>query len=132
MSRFRSDRGATAVEFAFVLVPLMLILLGVVDFGRVYNQQLTLTAAARAGVRVMAVLNDTNAAYSATKAAAPGLSPALADAQISFSTTCVPLQSPPQTVTITITYPTSSLTGMFNSILQGKVLKGVGAMRCGG
>ncbi len=132
MSRIRSDTGATAVEFALVLVPLLLILMGVLDFGRIYNQQLTLTAAAREGVRVMAIQNDTVAAKSATRAAAVGLSPALTDAQISFSTTCLPLQSPPQTVTVTVTYPISSLTGMFDSLLQGKSIQGVGTMRCGG
>jgi len=132
MSRFRSDTGATAVEFAIVLLPLLLILLGIIDFGRVYSNQLTLSAAAREGVRTMAIYNNTAAAKAATRSAAGGLAPALSDAQISFSTTCLPAQSPPQTVTVTVTYPVTSLTGMFDALLDGKNLVGVGVMRCGG
>jgi Flp pilus assembly protein TadG len=50
-SRLGDDRGAVAVEFALVLIPLMLIISGIIDFGRVYNAQETLTQAARVGAR---------------------------------------------------------------------------------
>ncbi len=85
MSRFRRDRGAVAVEFALVLIPLLIILMGIIDFGRAYNQQLSLSAAAREGVRVMAVKNVASDARTATKNAAQGFSPVLTDAQIVIS-----------------------------------------------
>jgi Flp pilus assembly protein TadG len=129
MSRFRSDTGATAVEFAIVLVPLLLLLMGVVDFGRAYDQQLTLSAAAREGVRVMAVQNDPVAARTATRLAAPGLSPALSNAQIVISPASCSIGA---TATVTVTYPLTSLTGMFDALFSGKSLTGVGVMRCGG
>jgi len=53
MKPLRSDRGATAVEFALVILPLALLLMGIIDFGRAYSQQLELSSAAREGVRVM-------------------------------------------------------------------------------
>jgi Flp pilus assembly protein TadG len=68
-----ADRGAVAVEFALLLPLLLLILLGIIDFGRILNAQVTLTQAAREGARLVA-LGQPNV-ESRTQAAATGLSP---------------------------------------------------------
>jgi Flp pilus assembly protein TadG len=133
MSRFRSDTGAAAVEFALVILPLVLLLTGIIDFGRAYNQQLTVTAAAREGARTMAVQTDpataATTARNATITAAAGLSPSLSSGQVTISpSTCTPGVQ----VTVTVTYPLTTLTGMFDSVLSGKNLIGTGVMRCGG
>ncbi|GAA1662949.1 TadE/TadG family type IV pilus assembly protein [Kribbella sp. NPDC056951] len=72
-ARVREDRGATAVEFALLLPMLLLIVMGIVDFGRMLNAQQTLTQAAREGARLVA-LGQPNVS-SRTQAAATGLSP---------------------------------------------------------
>jgi Flp pilus assembly protein TadG len=59
--RTRDDRGATMVEFALVVPVLLMVLMGIVEFGRVYHTQISIEAAAREGVRVLA-LDNTNAA----------------------------------------------------------------------
>lgn len=128
-SRLKSDSGAVAVEFALIALPLLLLVLGIIDFGRVYSNQVGIAAAAREGVRVMAINNDQAAARTAVKNALPGLSPAVTDAQITISpASCVN----GQTVTLTVTYPIQSITGMYDPILNGKNHTAVGAMRCGG
>lgn len=53
-------RGAAAVEFALVLPVLMLILLGIIEFGRAWNVKQTLTDAAREGARVAVVAERMN------------------------------------------------------------------------
>lgn len=127
--KWRSEDGASAVEFAIVLVPLLLILTGIIDFGRVFANQISLSGAAREGVRAMALQNSPTAAKAATKAAAPGLSPALTDAQITITpATCVP----GATVTVAVSYPASSLTGLLKPFLDGKSLQASGVMRCNG
>jgi Flp pilus assembly protein TadG len=68
-----ADRGATAVEFALLLPLLLLIVLGIIDFGRMLNAQVTLTQAAREGARLVA-LGQPNVP-GRTQAAATGLSP---------------------------------------------------------
>ena len=68
-----ADRGAVAVEFALLLPFLLLIVLGIIDFGRMLNAQETLTQAAREGSRLVA-LGQPNV-QSRTQAAATGLSP---------------------------------------------------------
>ena len=48
----RTERGASAVEFAIILPVLLLVLGGIVDFGRYFFFQIQLTNAAREGARV--------------------------------------------------------------------------------
>jgi len=133
MHRFRSDSGAAAVEFALVVPVLLLLVLGIIEFGRAYNIQNSLSAAAREGVRVMAISKNAPAAKTATKQAG-AFNPAIVDSQICISTgtagTCSATTCPAgATVTVTIRYPVDYLTGLFPGNLT---LTGKGVMRCGG
>ena len=47
----RDERGASAVEFALVVIPLLMVIAGIVNFGFVFAQQLSLDNAVRAGAR---------------------------------------------------------------------------------
>jgi len=53
-TRLRSDRGAASVELALVLPVLLLVVFGIIDFGRAYNSKILVGAAAREGARVAA------------------------------------------------------------------------------
>jgi Flp pilus assembly protein TadG len=57
MTRIRTckEDGAAAVEFAVVLPALLLIVFGIIEFGFIFNTQISLTQAAREGVRVEAL-----------------------------------------------------------------------------
>jgi Flp pilus assembly protein TadG len=70
----RRDRGATAVEFALLLPVLLLLVFGIIDFGRALNAQITLTQAAREGARLAALGQSQSNVVSRTQAAATGLS----------------------------------------------------------
>lgn len=124
MKRLRSERGAVAVEFALVLFPLVVLLLGIIEFGLLYNAQITLTNAAREGARTMVITNDPAAAKNAVKAAAPYLDPAVTDAQIS-----VEACSPGANSETEVSYPYPFVTGFF---ADSVTLTGVAVMRCGG
>ena len=52
---FGDERGQTMVEFALVLPLMALLLFGVIQFGILFNNYVTLTDAVRAGVRKAAV-----------------------------------------------------------------------------
>jgi Flp pilus assembly protein TadG len=67
------DRGSAAVEFALLFPLLLLIVFGVIDFGRALNAQITLTQAAREGAR-LAALGQPDV-VGRTQAAAIGLNP---------------------------------------------------------
>lgn len=58
MKRCLSQKGAALVEFAIVLIPLLLITFGIIEFGLImYNQQV-ITNAAREGARYGIVMTD--------------------------------------------------------------------------
>lgn len=56
----RNEEGQSLVEFALLLPVLMIILLGIVEFGFMFNAKITLNSAAREGARVYAITNATD------------------------------------------------------------------------
>ncbi|MEV0720357.1 TadE/TadG family type IV pilus assembly protein [Asanoa sp. NPDC050611] len=50
--RGKGDRGAAAVEAAFVFPILLLLIFAIIDFGRLLNTQLNVTEAAQQGARI--------------------------------------------------------------------------------
>ena len=129
-ARLRDERGASAVEFAFILPLLIVLVLGIAEFGHAFQVSGTLSAAAREGVRVMALQNDPAAARAAVRTAAPSLVPAVTDAQITITPAACPTTGPTTaTVRLTVTYPMPFLTDFFGS---GATLHGTGVMRCNG
>ena len=49
------DRGAVAVEMAIVLPLLMAMIIGIIDFSRIFNGEIQLSQAAREGARIAAL-----------------------------------------------------------------------------
>jgi Flp pilus assembly protein TadG len=108
--RHRSERGAVLVEAAIALPLLLLVVLGIIDFGRLFQRYEVLTNAAREGARI-AVLP---VGYSTTEVkarvlqyiAAGGLNPT--DATPGDPTSEPKVLSPGVCVTVTtvtVTYP---------------------------
>ena len=58
--RRRGERGAAALEFALVVVPLLLILGGIVNFGMAFSQKLALDNAVRQAARAAVVDTGTD------------------------------------------------------------------------
>lgn len=128
-SKFLSEKGAAAVEFALVVPLLLILVFGIIEFSRIYNAQISLTNAAREGARYMVIhsgatlIADTKAEVIA---AAPSLNPAIVATQITVS----PIACASGTdITVTIAYPITLLTGFFDPSLT---LQGKAVMRCGG
>lgn len=68
------DRGAAAIEFAIILPLLLLVIAGIVDYGRAFYTEIALTNAAREGARAASVSTMSLSQVQArTAAAAPGL-----------------------------------------------------------
>ncbi|MCU1565831.1 MAG: pilus assembly protein TadE [Pseudarthrobacter sp.] len=102
-----------------------MLLLGIMEFGRAFNVQTTLTNAAREGVRAMAINNNQLNATAAAKNAATQLSPALADGNIKFSAADCTIGTQ---MTVTINYNLSTMTGIAGPF----AMTGKGTMLCGG
>ena len=56
-TQLRNNRGQALVEFALLLPLVMLILIGIIEFGRAWQAKQTLTDAAREGARIAVVAN---------------------------------------------------------------------------
>jgi Flp pilus assembly protein TadG len=129
-SRLRDERGATAVEFGMIVPLLLILLLGIVEFGHAFQVQGTLSAAAREGARRMALQNSQTQAKDAVRDAAGALDPAITDEQISVDPASCPVAADTDTdVVVTIEYPMPFLTGFFGASVD---LTGRGVMRCQG
>ena len=124
------DRGATAVEFALVLPILLLLILGIIEFGRAYHLQTTLSNAARDSVRVMALQDSVTAARSTAKVSAQ-LSD-LDDSMIDVTPEdgCSSATAGPGLASVTIRYPFSLVSGFLP--VDDFTLTGKGTMRCFG
>lgn len=130
MIAWRSERGAAAVEFALVVPVLLLLLLGIIEFSRAYNTQISLTHAARETARHMAIHDNGTASattWTAASTAGRDAAPTLKGADMTF--TAAPTKcTAGKMLTVTITYPLKTITG----VAKDMTLTGEAAMRCGG
>ena len=119
----KSEKGAALVEFAIVAPLLLLLVFGIIEFGRAYNAQNTLTHAAREGAREYAITQDPVAGEAAAINAATSLDPALITATLSAC-------DPGQPATVTLEYPFQLRIAFFPAADFNMQSQGV--MRCGG
>ena len=125
--------GAAAVEMALLLPVLLLILFGIIDFGRALNTQIALTQASREGVRGLALGTTTNPTGIVQTAAYPVTGVAVA------YTSCPANPGPTSVATVTATKaftyvtPVSGILNMLGiSSLAAPIITGKAQMRCGG
>jgi hypothetical protein len=130
--RRRDQRGATLVEFAFVLPVFILFLFAIIDFGWLFTQFLDVKQGAREGAR-LAIVND-----------CPNLSGlACSDelvekicartSDLADADTKVTLRKPPEdsgiTAEVKVEYPARSLTGMMAVFMNDRTLTATVRMR---
>ncbi|HEX6328346.1 MAG TPA: TadE/TadG family type IV pilus assembly protein [Jiangellaceae bacterium] len=123
---WRADRGAVMVELALVLPVLLMLLVGIIEFGRAYNLQLTLQSAAREGAREAALGRELGEVETAVRDSAR---PHLLDAgAVDLSqATCPEVGDAQAVVEVTETFTF----GIPFVDLADVDLTGRGAMRCG-
>jgi len=134
----RSERGASAVEFAIILPVLFLVIAGIVDFGRFFFTKIQVTNAAREGVRMAVVMPgptpDPGPSITArASAAAAGVAPAVA---VSALATCTAGSTAYATVRVQTSFswivmgPAIRMVG--GTWAAGNTVSATGVMRCGG
>jgi Flp pilus assembly protein TadG len=130
----KRERGAAAVEFALVVLPLMLIIVTIVSVGFVFNQRLAVTAAAREAIRDYAVSQAATPPDPNAVAHAQTIAAGLVDGPVTFSWTLCSPAVPGDTAQVTVTTTVAAPIGGFEELigLDNIQLSGVGTMRCGG
>jgi Flp pilus assembly protein TadG len=105
--KLHDEDGQAITEFALILPILMAFLLGIIQFGIVFNNYITITDAARAGARKAAISRLTTGNGDAAKLAAQNAAPGL-DLTNRISVTSASNWATAGTdVTVAITYPYS-------------------------
>ncbi|MBX6350323.1 MAG: pilus assembly protein [Clostridia bacterium] len=111
----RGTAGQAVVEFALVLPVVVLLVLGIVEFGRVYGDFTILQAAAREAVRVAATGGDDAAVVERARQAAPGLDPAALTVEIERD-------AGERLVTVRLSYPVAVLKGAMARLLGSELV----------
>ncbi|MEU0885605.1 TadE/TadG family type IV pilus assembly protein [Lentzea sp. NPDC005914] len=124
------DRGAAAVEFALVLPILLLLMCGIVDFGRALHEQVVLTQAAREGAR-LAALGEPDTVARTLGAARP-----LSGVNVSVTACPANLAAADTVVKVTHQFtfitPIAAIADTFGGDIGPITLTGRGVMRCHG
>jgi len=146
--RCADERGAAMVEFAIVIILLALLVFGIIEFGVVYNNYISVRNGSREGARVAAVddvksapsckingatvtppanpttsTDATNALICKTKDRI-GLNSGATKIRISLAGTAIG-----ENVTICASYPVSSVTGLLSPFISGQTLTSKVVMR---
>jgi Flp pilus assembly protein TadG len=124
----REERGAAAVEFAFVVPVLLVLLFAIIQSTQALQADARLSAAAREGARVMALTSNPAQARTAVQGAAAGLD--IPAGQIEVTPDACVSTDVTATVTVTVTYRFPYAFGFFDQ--TGVDLTGTAVMRCGG
>lgn len=130
VTRRGTERGAAALEFAIVMIPLFMLLFGIIDFALALNAQQAVTASAREGVRALALGHPEDVEPRAESAGAPIPADELAVA-ITQSCTTTPGSAGKVTVTHVYSFITP-IPALVPGLGATMTLTGKGEMRCGG
>ncbi|HYX81617.1 MAG TPA: TadE/TadG family type IV pilus assembly protein [Gemmatimonadales bacterium] len=128
----REAQGVTTVEFALVIPVLLLLVIGMLDFGRALNAQIVLASASQEGAHY-AVLHPTAAPSAINDAARARTAPLAADAIgvtaeyyngatfVPWPSAGIPASSPtpgPVLVRVSVTYPWDAVTFVVGNFVQ--------------
>jgi Flp pilus assembly protein TadG len=109
----RSEQGQTMTEFAIVLPVLVLLVFGVIQFGILFNNYVTLTDAVRAGARKAAVSRSDSNPAGVTETQVRNSASDLDQSKLKVTVLPSVPWAPASDVTVSATYPYSiSLLGL--------------------
>lgn len=133
------DRGAAAVEMALVMPLLIAMIIGIIDFSRIFNAELQLSQAAREGARLASLqmwssdsaVVTANAAKVAARAVLAAPNPAfgepLTTAGVQILTVCPEIPTADDVAVVQVSYVFQGIFWMNGSTLTQKAV-----MRCSG
>jgi Flp pilus assembly protein TadG len=139
LKNWKREQGSSTVEFALIAVMFVMLLLGVVEMGRLILVYTTMAQAAKAGARYAIVHGNFRTGAGATGPSGPGSTTQIETVVQNFAsagplktssltttvtytndtTTCIyPPNGPGCSVQVKVTYPFAPLLGYFNPMLS--------------
>lgn len=126
--RSERDEGAAIAEFALVVPMLVLLLVGIIEFGAALNHQISVQGAAREGARLLALRNSASTVEAAVLQSA-GL--ARNTAQVTSMTPCPAGTTSRSTALATVVVQSEFTFGIPFVNLGTRTITASAAMRCG-
>jgi Flp pilus assembly protein TadG len=123
------DRGAAAVEMALVMPLLIAMIIGIIDFSRIFNAELQLSQAAREGARLASLgfsLSDVQD-RAVLAAPSPAFGAQLPKSGVTVSPACTATSLSTDVAGVQVTYQFQGIFWMNGSWLTQKAV-----MRCAG
>jgi Flp pilus assembly protein TadG len=108
----RNTEGQSLVEFALVLPILMVLILGMIEFGWVLNGKITLTSAAREGARVAVIYESAEQASTAVQSA---VTRSAESSSLTLVTTVTTFDEPTKSAVINVNAKIKPIIGLFFS-----------------
>ncbi len=125
IAMLRDNRAQALVEMALVLTILLLVLSGIIEFGRVFSAQLIVSHASREGARLGVINPDDTVIVARAKDAAD----ALDTTKVSVAVSAVSRKRGEQ-LTVQVEYPVAIIMPFIGSILSNPyIVRGVTKMR---
>ena len=126
-ARRGDERGATLVEFAFILPIFVLFVFGAIDLGWAFSQNLDVKQGAREGGRIVAVnggtgigTNQCQSLQAQIRSQTQELNPALLTVLLGFTdSNGNGVKDIGDMAQVTVRYPLSSLSGLSSTFLNG-------------
>ncbi len=128
MNIAKQKRGQSMVEFAVVIPLLLLLILAIFEFGRIYNAQIEVTQAAREGARagVLEIYKNNDAAVKTkVKALAPSLNLTDAEIEIIWNVAAVSGDTN-QSIKVTVAHDVPLITPVIGAFFPGSKARVVG------
>jgi uncharacterized protein (UPF0333 family) len=120
----KSQKGQSLVEFALVLPLLVVLLFGIMDFGRVFHAYLTIDHAGREAARAASIGKDDTTVKNTAVNDATGIGLTVDRVGVTPA-----LRTSGTNVTVTITYPITFLTPLIGNIVGPITLEDTTVMR---
>jgi len=117
-AKFKNKKGQSLVEFVLVLPLILLIIMGIFEFGLMFNSYLTINNASREGARLASVGGTDIAIEGRVIAVAGNLDPA--DLAVSANPG-EGLRDRGDSVTVTVVYNHDIITPIISNILGGSI-----------
>lgn len=122
----KNNRGQALVEFALIIPVLLLLVVGVMEFGLVINQYMVMAEAAREGARSAALGGSNDTVTTVVKTAASSIDTSQLTISISPTTTRIRGNG----VTVIVKKPVKSITTMMSPFFPaGFMVQGSATMR---
>lgn len=114
----KREKGQSLVEFALIIPLLVLLLLGIFDFGRIIHAYITIDHAGREAARAASVGHENPVSVAVNRGGSINLNAG----QVAYSNNGTE-------ATITITYPVNFVTPLISKVISNKPIKNTTTMR---